>query len=128
VHLRPPLNDNASPTVSAYIESPDIHRRELAHFLRSANPEAPLIVAGDFNENEHREAVRELLNSGFTDALSEYDTGSKTWSWKVLPGLTLTNRFDHIVFNKHLRCTGAKVVDVKASDHRPVMAVLVDSE
>ena len=128
VHLRPPLNDNASATVSAYYESSDIHHRELDYFLQSADMNAPLIIAGDFNENERRKAIRGLLDKGFTDALSLYDRRSKTWSWRVLPGLTLKNRYDHIIFNKHLHCTGAKVIDVRASDHRPVLAVLVENK
>lgn len=128
VHLRPPLDDDASVTVSAYSESSDIHHRELAFFLQSADLDAPLIIAGDFNENERRKAIKGLLNDGFTDALSLYDARSKTWSWRLLPGLTLKNRYDHILFNKHFHCTGAKVVDVRASDHRPVMAVLVNNK
>ncbi len=128
VHLRPPLNDQASATVSAYYESSNIHQKELAYFLQSADLNAPLIIAGDFNENERRKAIQGLLAEGFTDALSLFDTKSQTWTWKVLPGLTLKNRYDHILFNQHLHCTGAKVVDVKASDHRPVHAVLVNNK
>ncbi len=125
VHLKPPLNDDASVTVSAYYESPEIHRRELTYFLQSADMDAPLIIAGDFNENERRKAIRGLLRDGFTDALSLFDKTSETWSWRLLPGFTLKNRYDHILFNRHFRCTGAKMVDVRANDHRPVLAVLV---
>jgi endonuclease/exonuclease/phosphatase family metal-dependent hydrolase len=125
VHLRPPLDDDASVTVSAYCESPEIHHRELACFLQSADVDAPLIIAGDFNENERRKAVRGLLRDGFTDALSLFDRRSETWSWRLFPGFTLKNRYDHILFNRQFHCTGAKVVNVRASDHRPVLAVLV---
>ncbi len=127
VHLRPPLNDNASASISAYFESTKIHQKELAHFLESADLNTPLIIAGDFNENEHRMAIKELLNDGFTDALSLYDDKSTTWSWRTSSGFTLKNRYDHILFNKHFHCTGAEVVDVRASDHRPVVAVLVNN-
>lgn len=128
VHLRPPLSDDASVTVSAYCESPEIHHRELACFLPSADVDVPLIVAGDFNENERRQAVKELLHDGFTDALSLFDRKSETWSWRLFPGFTLKNRYDHILFNRHFRCTGAEVADVRASDHRPVLAVLVQNK
>jgi endonuclease/exonuclease/phosphatase family metal-dependent hydrolase len=128
VHLRPPLSDTGSATVSAYYESPNIHRKELADFLKAADLDAPLIIAGDFNENERRDAVKGLLDSGFCDALSLFDAKSKTWSWRVFPGLTLRNRYDHIVFSEHFRCTGAQVVDIRASDHRPVLAVFVINE
>ena len=128
VHLRPPLSETGSATVSAYYQSPDVHREELADFLRAAGPDAPLIVAGDFNENEKRGAVKGLLDNGFRDALSLFDKKSKTWRWRVFPGLTLKNRYDHILFSRHFRCTGARVFDVRASDHLPVLAVLVGSK
>jgi endonuclease/exonuclease/phosphatase family metal-dependent hydrolase len=123
VHLKPPLTDSGSVSVSAYYDTLDIHRNELSHFLKVVDRNAPLIIAGDFNENEHREAIRDLLNSGFNDALFLYDRKSKTWAWKVMPGITLRNRYDHIIYSKHFHCTGAKVTDVKASDHMPVLAV-----
>jgi endonuclease/exonuclease/phosphatase family metal-dependent hydrolase len=124
VHLRPPLSDRGSATPSAYLESSEIHTKELSEFLQATDEITPLILAGDFNENEHRKAVNKLLNNGFTSALPMYDTKSKTWAWPVFPGFTLKNRYDHILFSKQLHCTGAKVTDVPASDHRPVMAVL----
>jgi len=127
VHLRPPLSDSGSATLSAYYNSPDIHRKELTGFLKSANFDNPLIIAGDFNENEARAAVNELLSKGFTDALSMYDTESKTWAWKVFPGINLSNRYDHILFNRRLACTGAGVGAIDASDHRPVIAALVNN-
>ena len=128
VHLRPPLSETGSATVSAYYQTPQVHRKELAGFLQAADPNAPLIIAGDFNENERRAALKGLLESGFCDALSLFDTRSKTWRWRVFPGLTLKNRYDHILFSRHFRCTGARVVDVRASDHRPVLAVLVSNK
>ena len=67
----------------------------------------------------------EKLQAGSTDALSLYDRHSDTWFWKVLPGVTLDDRFDHVLFNRHLHCTGARVTQVNASDHMPVFAVLV---
>ena len=128
VHLRPPLDDNASATVSAYLDSSKIHQKELAGFLQSANLDEPLLITGDFNENEHRSAIKALLNDGFTDALSLYDTRSSTWSWRTSSEFTLKDRYDHILFNKHFNCTVAKVVDVRASDHQPVMAVLTENK
>jgi len=125
VHLRPPLSDRGSGTPSALYNSPHIHRRELAGFMKAADQEAPLLIVGDFNESERGKAIQHLLDNGFTDALSLYDRKSDTWFWKVLPGITLDNRYDHILFNGHLACPGAKVSHVAASDHMPVCAVLV---
>ncbi len=128
VHLKPPLTETGSATASVYYDTPALHRRELAHFLKAADLNAPLIIAGDYNESERRGAVKKLLANGYTDALSLYDTRSKTWLWKVMPGVTLSNRYDHIIFSKHFYCTGAEVTKVNASDHLPVLAALKSNE
>lgn len=125
VHLRPPLSDRGSASASAYYNTPDIHQKELQEFIAKADTRKPLIITGDFNEDEKGKAIRWLLNRGFADALSVYDSYSKTWEWKVFYGFTLKNRYDHIIISKHLKCTGACVTQVKASDHMPVLAVIV---
>ena len=61
----------------------------------------------------------------YTDALSLFDRRSDTWVWRVMPGITLNDRFDHVLFRGDLRCTGARVSRVRASDHMPVLAVFV---
>jgi endonuclease/exonuclease/phosphatase family metal-dependent hydrolase len=128
VHLKPPVSDSGSVSVSAYYEAPEIHLQEISDFLTTTDPNKPLIVAGDFNENEKNRAIRWLLDQGFTDALSTYDKRSKTWIWRTSGGLTLTNRYDHIIVNDHLHCAGAAVIPVKASDHMPVLAVIVPAQ
>jgi endonuclease/exonuclease/phosphatase family metal-dependent hydrolase len=125
VHLRPPLSDRGSANASAYYNTPDIHQKELQDFIVKADSQKPLIITGDFNEDEKGKAVRWLLEQGFADTLSMYDFYSKTWEWKVFYGVTLKNRYDHIIISEHLKCTGACVMRVKASDHMPVLAVIV---
>ena len=125
VHLRPPLSDRGSVSASAYLNSPDIHLKELKGFLANTDTSKPLAITGDFNEHENKKAIQWLLEQGFTDALSTYDSYSKTWRWNTSFGVTLNNRYDHIVISKHLQCTGARVTQVKASDHMPVLAVIV---
>jgi endonuclease/exonuclease/phosphatase family metal-dependent hydrolase len=73
-------------------------------------------------------AMQWLIEQDFTDALSSYDTYTKTWKWDTSYGIGLSNRYDHIVISKHLQCTGAGVTQVKASDHMPVLAVVVLKE
>ncbi|GAA5496121.1 hypothetical protein Rhal01_02303 [Rubritalea halochordaticola] len=128
VHLRPPLSDEASVTVSAYYQSPEIHRAELAGFLKHMDGDKPLIVSGDFNENTSKAGVQYLLERGFRDALSGFDTKTETWRWKVSPGIAISNRYDHVIYSKTLHCTGAKVTHLGASDHEPVTAVLIKAE
>jgi endonuclease/exonuclease/phosphatase family metal-dependent hydrolase len=128
VHLRPALSDKGSFTPSAYYRAPEIHLKELEEFISHADADKPLIIAGDFNEHEDKAAMRWLTEQGYSDALSTYDTYSKTWRWKMPLGLTLENRYDHIVMSKQLDCTGARVTRVEASDHMPVLAVITAKE
>jgi len=128
VHLKPPITERGGVSVSAYCRAPGIHRDELAGFLRHVDPRRPLIIAGDFNENEVGLAMRSLFDQGFASALSAYDRRSKTWRWKVWPGIVVNDRYDHIMYSDHLDCTGAEVVQVSGSDHMPVRAVMVSKE
>jgi len=125
VHLRPPLSERGSATPSALYQSPKIHRAELEAFLDAMDPAAPLLVAGDFNEDEDDGGAGQLVAKGFVDALSSFDRRTRTWEWPVASGITLRRRYDHIMSNAPLRCTGARVDDVTASDHFPVYAVFV---
>ena len=125
VHLRPGLSDRGSVSASAYFQSPGIHLKELEGFLVLTDSDKPLVVAGDFNEHENKKAIRWLVGQGFTDALSMYDSNTETWRWNTFVGISLKNRYDHIVLSEHLECTGARVTQVEASDHMPVLAVIV---
>jgi endonuclease/exonuclease/phosphatase family metal-dependent hydrolase len=92
--------------------------------MKNTLDDMPLIIAGDFNENESKEGIAWLKTQDFTDALSLYDEHSPTWQLKV-PLITLKNRYDHVMLSRHLSCTGATVVNVNASDHMPIVAVIV---
>ncbi|MBN2314223.1 MAG: endonuclease/exonuclease/phosphatase family protein [Sedimentisphaerales bacterium] len=127
VHLRPPLSDQGTVSVGAYFSAEDIHCKELHEFIDRINKKQPLIILGDFNESEKSKAIRELIEQGFTDALSLYDKYINTWEWKVSTGIKLKNRYDHILYSRHLACTAAKVTPVDASDHFPLVAVIVSS-
>ena len=128
VHLKPPLSEQGSVSVSAYYDTPDLHLKEIQGFLQQIDLNKPLIIAGDFNENENDRAINWLNNQGFTDSLSEYDMYGKTWKWKVFPLITLKNRYDHIIFSDNFHCTGAGVIDINASDHMPVISVLTSKK
>jgi exonuclease III len=125
VHLRPPLADDGSVTISGAYNAPEIHSKEMRDFIKKTDPNRPIIITGDFNENEKDKAIRWLISRGFTDTLSSFDTYTKTWVWKTSAGISIKARYDHIVINKYLACTGATVSPVRASDHMPVVAVLV---
>ena len=125
VHLRPPLSGTGSVTVSGYYNAPDVHLKEIKGFLASTDPNKPVIITGDFNEDENDKAIRWLIDNGFTDTLSTFDTYTKTWVWNTSAGISLKARYDHIVISGHLASTGAAVANIRASDHLPVIAVIV---
>lgn len=125
VHLRPPLSDRGAVSIGAYFRATDIHCRELEDFISHTASSEPLIIMGDFNENENGKAVSRLVERGFTDALSVYDKYTKTWVWRTSSGIALKNRYDHILYSRHLSCAAAKVTPVEGSDHMPVVAVIV---
>jgi endonuclease/exonuclease/phosphatase family metal-dependent hydrolase len=123
VHLKPPLSNEGSVEISAYYRTPNIHIKEIKEYTAIVDFSKPLVIAGDFNEDENGRAVRWLIDKGFMDALSAFDQYSKTWEWEIFSGIKIKNRYDHILFSKELNCTGARVVKVDASDHMPVIAV-----
>lgn len=123
VHLRPPLTERGSATPSAMYQAPKIHRAEMAGFLVGMDRDRPLLIAGDFNEEEGSGAVRQLIDDGFTDALSLFDRKARTWEWPVVSGVAVRRRYDHILVNAPWRCVAARVGEVQASDHYPVVAV-----
>ena len=125
VHLRPPLPDSGPPNLSALYKTPPVRLKEIQQFLAEVDLEKPAVVLGDFNENEKSTAMSWLINQGFTDSLSAYDADSPTWTWQTAAFVTLEARFDHILYSRHLYCTQAAVADFKASDHMPVVAVLI---
>ncbi len=127
VHLRPPLSDQGSATISALYNSPEIHRKELTQFVKQAGTDLPLIITGDFNEHEDGGGLDFLFDKGFTDTLSLYDQSSDTWEWPLGYGIQLDDRYDHLIFSRQLHCTGAKVLHIdNASDHMPVFGVFVN--
>ncbi|MCP4163353.1 MAG: hypothetical protein GY760_25105 [Deltaproteobacteria bacterium] len=89
VHLRPPLSERGTPILSALYNSSKRHRIELDHFLKETVKDIPLIIAGDFNEEESDKAIVNLVKKGFTDSLSIYDRSSNTGDGRFFRGLRL---------------------------------------
>ena len=128
VHLKPPLSEEGKFSAAAYLETGDHHKMELERFLGRTDPNQPMIILGDFNENEKGKAISQLIEAGWTDALSRYDKKTNTWIWQTSAGLEIKNRYDHILYNGFLKCTAARVTNIEASDHLPVTAVIVQKQ
>jgi endonuclease/exonuclease/phosphatase family metal-dependent hydrolase len=123
VHLRPPLSDRGSISPSAYMNTPKTHAREIAEAYGKMDSNRPRLIVGDFNENDSGGGIAWLGKWGFKDALSQFDTSSNTWRWKV-GAITLRNRFDHILHSGDLHSASAWVVAKGKSDHLPVVAIV----
>ena len=121
VHLRPPVGDRGSWTVSGYLFTGDERLKELQRCFKARVPGLAMIVAGDFNDTDSSTPVKWLQNQGFTDALLEFDRYSPTWKWS-LGLIPIRRRMDHIVYSRDLSCCAAAVLHAGASDHFPVVA------
>jgi endonuclease/exonuclease/phosphatase family metal-dependent hydrolase len=124
LHLRPPLSEKGCVSLWAMLVTPGVHLEEIETYLGRIDPDVPTIVAGDFNEHDRGKACKRLERDGYVNALRLFDRKSPTWRWPLWLGLELKNRYDHIFVGPQLECTGARVFDLRASDHEPVLAVI----
>jgi len=127
VHLRPPLSERGSVTASAYFGTGAIRREEVRLLSEKLDPQAPTIITGDFNENDSGKAVSWLRERGFIDALRQFDNRTNTWEWTTSL-ITLRGRYDHVLYSKNFSCAHARVLRKGASDHFPVLAVMVGNQ
>ncbi len=120
-HLKPKLSHKGLIGWNAYFNADEIHIKELTQFISHLNPNLPTIILGDFNENDNGNMMKWLKKEmNFQDALSQFNTRSKTWRFILLRG-----RFDHLTFNNLLTCTNATVFKLGKSDHFPVFGEFV---
>jgi endonuclease/exonuclease/phosphatase family metal-dependent hydrolase len=125
VHLKPPISEKGRIGFlgSAFFKSKKIRKREIEQHYKSINSSLPLIVTGDFNENDKGKAIKWLRKQHLTDALPLFDKKSHTWHWKTR-FIHLKGRYDKVVFSKHFTCKGAQVKHQGQSDHYPVFGKL----
>jgi endonuclease/exonuclease/phosphatase family metal-dependent hydrolase len=121
VHLRPPLSERGS-VVSGYLATPPVRRDEIASFAKALDRDLPTLIVGDFNENEHGQALRWLREQGMRSALPQFEPHANTWRWQT-GMITLHGRYDHIVYDQRIRPLRVAVADVGRSDHLPVTGI-----
>ncbi|MEU5154707.1 endonuclease/exonuclease/phosphatase family protein [Glycomyces sp. NPDC021274] len=89
----------------------------------------PWVLAGDFNATLDHENMRELLDSGYTDAAEAAGEGlDATWQPTegylngliTIPAVTL----DHVIAEEGIEVLDWEVLDKAGSDHAPVVARL----
>lgn len=124
VHLRPALEDGGGATLLTMGATSGIRQREVSRVLEVAPDGMPVVIAGDFNEEDRYSACEMLRSIGMKDALA---MTPKHTHWWVLPhgNIYLRKRLDHLFAIGDVRWTHCDVLDGyegNASDHLPVVA------
>jgi endonuclease/exonuclease/phosphatase family metal-dependent hydrolase len=112
--------------ISAHFSTDDVERqRHLPAILAelSDRAEAPVVLGGDFNEGPTRPVFAELTNH-LQDSFAVAGIGSGASS----PAINPTRRIDAIVVDPQITVVSCEAIGgsavERASDHRPVVAVL----
>jgi endonuclease/exonuclease/phosphatase family metal-dependent hydrolase len=82
------------------------------------------ILAGDFNATLDQREMRRLLERGYLDAADAVGAGLRT-TWPVRGARRPEITIDHVLVPPGVRVRRVAVEDVRGSDHRAVIAVLV---
>jgi endonuclease/exonuclease/phosphatase family metal-dependent hydrolase len=80
----------------------------------------PLVVGGDFNAEPGTAVIARLLAAGLRDAWAECGSGDGF----TYPAATPIKRIDYLFLGSGVRCTEARVIDTRVSDHRPLLVIL----
>lgn len=122
VHLHPPVSEMGVPTVGAWFYTGEDRRRELIRFVAYTDPEIPLIIAGDFNDDDASAALEFLRKRGMINALQQFDPWTNTW--RLAGAELIARRLDHVVYDPSLHCFDARVIQEGTSDHWPILTVI----
>jgi endonuclease/exonuclease/phosphatase family metal-dependent hydrolase len=121
VHLRPQISDSGS-VVSGYFTTGGIRLDQIQRYQAQLDPELPILIAGDFNEDTSGDAMEYLASLGLKSANYAFHPEQATWRWKT-SGMTFTSDLDHVVHDKKLEPLNAWIVEKGRSDHMPVVAI-----
>jgi endonuclease/exonuclease/phosphatase (EEP) superfamily protein YafD len=124
VHLRP-AKDGGS-WIRGFMTTPPVRRREIEAHWKKVDGTLPTIVAGDFNEDPDGLAIGFLATRGLQRVPT---AGPRTWHYEQqVDGKAwdlLKMDIDHVVIDtSRFEAKDAFVMDVGASDHRPVVVTL----
>lgn len=123
LHLRPCVDRGS--WLRGYLTTPPIRKREIEAYWKKVRGDLPTIVAGDFNEDPGGRAIAYLANHGLTRIAPQ---GPSTWHYRTWTGgklvTVLSLDLDHVMIDRRLTSSDARVVDAGTSDHRPVVVTV----
>lgn len=82
----------------------------------------PVIVAGDFNSTPDMRQFRDLLATGYRDAVEQTGTGFAP-TYPSYPGFPPLITIDHVL-TRNAAATSVRTVEVRGSDHRAILATV----
>ena len=102
----------------------DYRLQESRHIValveRSRKSRLPIVAGGDFNAEPGSEVHKQLLAAGLRDAWMECGAGDGF----TYPADKPVKRIDYLFLTGALRCTAARVIDTRISDHRPLLVTV----
>lgn len=107
---------------TAGVADADAWKSEIAGLPHPDPGGAVRVLAGDFNATLDHATLRELIDTGYTDAGSALGDGfTATWPSKPLPPPVT---IDHVLVDARAAVTGYRVFPMPNSDHKAVVAVI----
>jgi endonuclease/exonuclease/phosphatase (EEP) superfamily protein YafD len=120
VHVHSPVA-NGSNTVSEWRSEIASTKTQLANFVQTAGP-AAVIIGGDYNSTPDMRQFRDLLTSGFRDAVEQSGSG-------FAPTFPSNRRFpplitiDHVI-TRNAAASSVRAIEVPGSDHRALLVTV----
>ena len=90
----------------------------MSHMRQRIADQAPLIFGGDLNARPNTDDIQ-AVSFGLTDAFASCGVGAG----ETFPAHAPDRRIDYL-FLRQARCTNARVINTRASDHRPMIAII----
>lgn len=120
LHVYSPVGGDAN-TISEWRSGMEGAKAQLDYLAQYAGP-AATIIGGDYNSTPDMREFRDLLTSGYEDAVDETGAGfaptfpSNTW---YPPLLTI----DHVL-TRNASASSIRTIDIPGSDHRALLATV----
>lgn len=120
VHLMSPLAGGAN-TFDKWNHRITAAKAEFAEYAETAGP-AAVIIAGDFNATADMKQFRDLLTTGYRDAVNQTGAGFMP-TYSPHPWIPPVLAIDHVL-TRNSAVQSIHSVDVPGSDHRALLATV----